>query len=137
MTRPSRDAGHFIQNPKPHRAWRGRVRPARGCFVNGSARQSAQAVLARSLHCLAVPQIMALVSTTVELSRSTVTYALKCQQLQSRMGRLADESVWPFEFGGSVGFFVGESVVVFHGNLPETPDSSRCVRKCCGSTAIR
>jgi hypothetical protein len=75
MTGPSRDSGHFIQNPK-HRAWRGRVRPAGGCFVNGSARQSAQAVLARSLHYLVVPQIMALValvSTTIELNRSVVT----------------------------------------------------------------
>jgi hypothetical protein len=37
------------------------------------------------------------------------------------MGRLPDESVWPIEFRGIIGFFVGESVVVFHGNLPETP----------------
>jgi hypothetical protein len=41
------------------------------------------------------------------------------------MGRLPDESVSPFECGGIIGFFVGESVVVFHQNLPITPDSIR------------
>jgi hypothetical protein len=69
----SSDAGQLPRKTKPHRNWRGGFRPADGCLVNGSARQSGHALLVRSLHCLAVPQILALVSTTIELNRSTGT----------------------------------------------------------------
>jgi hypothetical protein len=71
--RLSSDAGQLPRKTRPHHNWRGRFRPADGCLVNGSARQSVHAVLLRSLHCLAVPQILALVSTTIELKRSTCT----------------------------------------------------------------
>jgi hypothetical protein len=113
-----RDAGHFIQNPKPHRAWRGRVRPAGGCFANGSARQSAQAVLARSFHCLAVPQIMVLVSTTIGLNRSTGTLcsASGC----NRVWAACRTTLYgPLSSVGASAFSLGKVLLFFTGIFPK------------------
>jgi hypothetical protein len=71
ITGPSRDAGHFLRSPKRHGTRRGRVQPAGGYFVNGSAGQWAQACRARSLHWLAVSHMLALLSPTFGLNRST------------------------------------------------------------------